>query len=266
MIYSATPEFVKFCRKYIGRKVTDNFVEAFCGDGYSANYSPYISSKLAINPISMKEEWYNDCYSHAFKEHGLSDGYDEFHYLWVQVQHGRIIRIFPPKIASCRVITNETFHTASYDCVKIIASPTDDDIARYSSLLDSCTIDDDICLPNDDYIDIPLISDSVRPFIRHYGPEPEDEYDEEPNFDWSWDHVLDERSIAWRRGDIADDERNKRRARHSLSEGPVCPLCGSAMILRHRRSDGEPFYGCTKFPECRGTARAKWCGGPEDDE
>ena len=32
-----------------------------------------------------------------------------------------------------------------------------------------------------------------------------------------------------------------------------CPNCGSEMVLRHGRY-GE-FYGCSKFPYCRGTRR-----------
>lgn len=33
---------------------------------------------------------------------------------------------------------------------------------------------------------------------------------------------------------------------------PVCPKCGAPMILRTRRSDGGTFWGCTRFPDCRG--------------
>jgi hypothetical protein len=32
---------------------------------------------------------------------------------------------------------------------------------------------------------------------------------------------------------------------------PVCPRCGAPMVVRHRHSDGAPFWGCTRFPECR---------------
>ena len=34
---------------------------------------------------------------------------------------------------------------------------------------------------------------------------------------------------------------------------PKCPRCGSSMVLRHRRSDGAAFYGCSQYPNCRGT-------------
>lgn len=32
-----------------------------------------------------------------------------------------------------------------------------------------------------------------------------------------------------------------------------CPRCGAKMVLRHRKSDGVAFYGCSKYPQCRGT-------------
>lgn len=31
-----------------------------------------------------------------------------------------------------------------------------------------------------------------------------------------------------------------------------CQQCGSKMVLRHRRSDGGTFLGCTKYPACKG--------------
>ena len=33
---------------------------------------------------------------------------------------------------------------------------------------------------------------------------------------------------------------------------PSCPICGAKMVLRHRKSDGGAFYGCSRFPSCRG--------------
>jgi len=41
------------------------------------------------------------------------------------------------------------------------------------------------------------------------------------------------------------------RAERVVCEHP-CPLCGGEMAKRFRRSDGQPFWGCLKFPECRG--------------
>jgi len=34
---------------------------------------------------------------------------------------------------------------------------------------------------------------------------------------------------------------------------PRCPRCGAVMRLRHRHSDGAPFYGCSNYPQCHGT-------------
>ncbi len=36
------------------------------------------------------------------------------------------------------------------------------------------------------------------------------------------------------------------------SDGPACPLCSSATRLRNGRNGA--FYGCTRFPKCKGTA------------
>ena len=33
----------------------------------------------------------------------------------------------------------------------------------------------------------------------------------------------------------------------------LCPDCGSAMKVRTNRQNGNKFYGCTKYPECKGT-------------
>lgn len=34
---------------------------------------------------------------------------------------------------------------------------------------------------------------------------------------------------------------------------PPCPRCGAAMQQKSRRRDGAPFWGCTRYPDCRGT-------------
>lgn len=33
----------------------------------------------------------------------------------------------------------------------------------------------------------------------------------------------------------------------------ACPTCGSPMVRRRRRSDGAEFWGCPRYPQCRGT-------------
>lgn len=34
--------------------------------------------------------------------------------------------------------------------------------------------------------------------------------------------------------------------------GDPCPACGQPLVARFRRSDGLPFLGCSRFPDCRG--------------
>jgi len=48
------------------------------------------------------------------------------------------------------------------------------------------------------------------------------------------------------------------------TDGPC--VCGGAMVLRRRRSDGNPFYGCSAFPRCRKTRPVQPSGplGPAD--
>lgn len=46
------------------------------------------------------------------------------------------------------------------------------------------------------------------------------------------------------------------------SSGLKCPECGSAMVRRIQRSTGDPFWGCSAFPNCRATHGAHPDGRP----
>jgi ssDNA-binding Zn-finger/Zn-ribbon topoisomerase 1 len=48
---------------------------------------------------------------------------------------------------------------------------------------------------------------------------------------------------------------------------PYCPECGARMSLRRPKPDQswEPFWGCSTFPECRGTRNIMSDGKPETD-
>jgi len=41
-----------------------------------------------------------------------------------------------------------------------------------------------------------------------------------------------------------------------LSEPKGCPRCGSRMFARRNRQTGEAFFGCSRFPDCKGTRRS----------
>jgi hypothetical protein len=38
-----------------------------------------------------------------------------------------------------------------------------------------------------------------------------------------------------------------------VADDVVCPRCGASMVRRRKRATGEPFFGCSRFPDCRGT-------------
>lgn len=46
-----------------------------------------------------------------------------------------------------------------------------------------------------------------------------------------------------------------------VKPAPVCPKCGSVMVLRkpnktkHPEAKWAPFWGCPQFPTCDGTAK-----------
>jgi predicted RNA-binding Zn-ribbon protein involved in translation (DUF1610 family) len=61
-----------------------------------------------------------------------------------------------------------------------------------------------------------------------------------PSFKTNREHVRHVKNI------VADKENN---------HVPNCPKCGTAMVLRDTKKGqnvGNKFWGCTKFPQCRG--------------
>ncbi len=60
-------------------------------------------------------------------------------------------------------------------------------------------------------------------------------------------------------GHVANLRRNRTQpaAKVNAADGkPACPKCGGMMVLRSRRSDGGKFWGCPKYPACRGIREA----------
>lgn len=49
---------------------------------------------------------------------------------------------------------------------------------------------------------------------------------------------------------------------------PYCPLCGARMALRRpgKGQDWEPFWGCNRYPHCKGTRQIMPDGKPEEDD
>lgn len=53
-------------------------------------------------------------------------------------------------------------------------------------------------------------------------------------------------------------ERSRKKAAGVAEQVPDCPKCGKQMVLRTSRNgdkSGSQFWGCTGYPECRGTAK-----------
>ena len=38
-----------------------------------------------------------------------------------------------------------------------------------------------------------------------------------------------------------------------LEPKPWCPYCGAKMVLRTNRHTGDRFWGCSQYPDCKGT-------------
>jgi len=49
---------------------------------------------------------------------------------------------------------------------------------------------------------------------------------------------------------------------------PYCSLCGAKMKLRRPKPNQsfDPFWGCSQFPDCKGTRSIKSDGRPESDD
>lgn len=41
--------------------------------------------------------------------------------------------------------------------------------------------------------------------------------------------------------------------RKAAKSGVLCPRCNSKMVLRRNSYNGSKFYGCSKYPKCKGT-------------
>lgn len=40
---------------------------------------------------------------------------------------------------------------------------------------------------------------------------------------------------------------------NTVASSPACPKCGNSMLRRHNRTTRQPFWGCGKYPSCKGT-------------
>lgn len=67
----------------------------------------------------------------------------------------------------------------------------------------------------------------------------------EPTFDCNWCQYAEKMT----NGNFKNTNPSK------FTADVTCPQCFAPMIIRTRRSDGQQFWGCTKYPECKGTRK-----------
>lgn len=64
-------------------------------------------------------------------------------------------------------------------------------------------------------------------------------------------HDVPDGKDVWPLSDMLIAEVNDRK--YKITHEPKCPICGNNMLLRHRKVDSVPFYGCKCYPKCKGT-------------
>lgn len=111
-----------------------------------------------------------------------------------------------------------------------------------------CTIEDNYIVPTEKGIELSDFLESNNIINIDYTSFMEKELDEIANA------KLNE--VDFLRKSLEDIEHSvekfsvKQKEPAVVAEGVVCPNCGSPMILR--KSKYGPFYGCSKFPKCKG--------------
>lgn len=51
-----------------------------------------------------------------------------------------------------------------------------------------------------------------------------------------------------------------------MIEDTLCPKCGAKMISRANRNTGQRFWGCSRYPECKGTRNTDGEAPKEKDD
>ena len=64
----------------------------------------------------------------------------------------------------------------------------------------------------------------------------------------SWDNAIDER----KKRDHVQNLKDAHAPASIHDRNVLCPVCGNRMVLRRSKRDGNQFWGCSKYPGCRG--------------
>lgn len=68
----------------------------------------------------------------------------------------------------------------------------------------------------------------------------------------AWDNAID----GEKKRDHVQNLRDAHAPASVHDRNVLCPVCGNRMVLRRSSRDGHPFFGCSKFPGCRGIREA----------
>jgi len=71
-------------------------------------------------------------------------------------------------------------------------------------------------------------------------------------YDQKRDHVKHVRAVV-REKSASYGSIPPQKITHSKSGTPICPRCNASMVKRTNRKDGSMFWGCPRYPKCRGT-------------
>ena len=68
----------------------------------------------------------------------------------------------------------------------------------------------------------------------------------------SWDNAIDKE----KKRDHVQNLKDAHAPASIHDRNVFCPVCGNRMVLRRSRRDGNQFWGCSKYPGCRGIREA----------
>jgi flagellar biosynthesis/type III secretory pathway M-ring protein FliF/YscJ len=68
---------------------------------------------------------------------------------------------------------------------------------------------------------------------------------------WVVVQKLGKKISNWIKGKFDKEKTSKENS--NPKDTPACPICSSDMIQRHNRKSGQNFWGCSNYPDCKGT-------------
>ena len=80
-----------------------------------------------------------------------------------------------------------------------------------------------------------------------------------------WQNILESKNRTLNKSEESKKDSKESEQSPQQEESPSCPECGNDMVIRRRRRDNNPFWGCSAFPSCRGTQNVDESFREKDD-